>query len=76
MKITKQIFDEPAGTVRGSVILMMTIGKKEKRIGFCLLLVGKPNEVTLDVPKGKMTPAEVTLLSEGLAKFAAEVANA
>lgn len=75
MRIEKEIFKQPSGQVRGSIIMFIPVGKRERRIAHALLLVDAPTDITLDLPKGKLSHQAVAEFSKALAAFSLEVAK-
>lgn len=76
MRIHKEIFEKPAGGVRGVVCLFMPFRAKEFRLGHAYLIEGKPAEVTLKMPSGKLALSDVVSLTRALERFSEEVASA
>lgn len=74
--IDKHIFDKPSGNVRGIISLSMTFGKKELQIGHTYLMVGKPAEVSIKAPAGRISAEDVKRMGEALVAYAADVAAA
>lgn len=73
MRIEKQVFDQPSGTVRGSAQLFMDIGKKkDHRVCHAFFLVGKPTEVSVTIP-GKQSPADLLRIADALKEFSEAV---
>lgn len=74
--INTEIFEKPSGDVRGFVTLSMTFCKKEVRVGYTYLLVGKPAEMSVKAPPGRISAADAVRLGEALVAYAAEVSKA
>lgn len=66
------IFDEPSGSVRGTVVASMTIKGKSKRIGHATLLVGEAPLVSIEIPK-KLSLDQLDELTDILRVFAYKV---
>lgn len=72
VKIEAELFDQPSGSVRGTVTAAMLLKGKHKRIAHAYLLVGEAPTITIEVPK-TVPLGQLDALAEGLKEFAAKV---
>lgn len=72
VKIEAELFDQPSGSVRGTVTAAMALKGKHKRIAHAYLLVGEAPTITIEVPKS-VPLDQLDALADGLKAFAAKV---
>ncbi|KQW19787.1 MULTISPECIES: hypothetical protein [Pseudomonas] len=72
VKIEADLFEQPSGSVRGTVTAGMNVKGKHKRIAHAYLLVGEAPTITIEVPKS-FPLDQLDTLADGLKAFAATV---
>lgn len=75
MNIETTIFPQPSGGIRGIVIGVMTLNKKEVRVGHAYVMVEGEPQVMLKVP-GNVPFGEIEALTLGLTQFREAVEKA
>ena len=68
------IFDKPSGDVRGQVLGFATLKGDRERVALANLLVSKPTEINLFVPR-RVQFDDIAVLTDTLNAFAAAVAK-
>lgn len=72
VKIEAELFEQPSGSVRGTVTAFMAHKGKHKRIAHAFLLVGEAPTITIEVPKS-VPLDQLDTLADGLKAFASKV---
>jgi len=72
--ISSEMFEKPSGDVLGVVTGTVVLGKKSRRVAHAFILQGSQEpQVSLEVPKAKLAPADVSALAKVLTEFTAEL---
>ena len=72
MSLEETIFEQPSGNVRGTVIALIELGGKQKRVAHATLLTDRAPDVVLEVPR-KVALAEIPALTSVLNEFSSRV---